>query len=64
MTTTVSTATPIAITTDGRVPNISPQAEVILKHRYFLKNDSGDTIEDSDALFRRVAKAIANVETL
>ena len=64
MTTTVSTATPIAISTDGRDSNISPQAEVILKHRYFLKNDSGDTIEDSDALFRRVAKAIANVETL
>jgi len=35
---------------------------VILNHRYFLKNDDGKVIENGAQLFRRVAKAIAEVE--
>ena len=43
-------------------PLISEQAEKVLKHRYLLKNNDGEIIEDSVALFKRVAKAIASVE--
>ena len=42
--------------------NLSEQAEVVLKHRYFLKDNNNDVIEDADTLFKRVAKAIAAVE--
>ena len=41
---------------------LSEQAQVVLGHRYFLKDDEGETTEDSTALFQRVAKAIAEVE--
>ena len=42
---------------------LSDQAETILKHRYLLKDDGGTPVEDSASLFRRVAKAIASIET-
>ena len=42
---------------------LSDQAQVVLQHRYFLKNDNGQTIENSEELFTRVAKAIAALET-
>ena len=38
---------------------ISENAKVVLEHRYLLKNDSGDVVEDPDGLFRRVASALA-----
>lgn len=41
---------------------ISPQAETVLAHRYYLKDDTSKPLEDSDGLFRRVAKAIASIE--
>ena len=41
---------------------LSPQAETILEHRYYLKNTESEPIEDVDGLFRRVSSAIANVE--
>ena len=41
---------------------ISPQAETVLAHRYYLKDDTSEPLEDSDGLFRRVAKAIASIE--
>ena len=44
------------------VTALSEQAQVVLGHRYFLKDDEGETTEDSTALFQRVAKAIAEVE--
>ena len=50
MTTTISTT------------NISPQAETVLSHRYYLKDGQNEPVEDSTAMFRRVAKAIAAVE--
>ena len=44
------------------VTALSEQAQVVLGHRYFLKDDEGETTEDSNALFKRVAEAIAKVE--
>ena len=44
------------------VTTLSEQAQVVLGHRYFLKDDEGETTEDSTALFKRVAKAISQVE--
>ena len=38
---------------------ISENAEVVLKHRYLLKNDNNEVIETPDQLFRRVANALA-----
>ena len=42
---------------------ISEQAATILQHRYYLKDLEGIPTEDAEGLFRRVAKAIASVET-
>ena len=41
-----------------------PQAEVVARNRYYLKNDQGETTEDSHDLFNREAKAIAKVDDL
>ena len=41
---------------------ITEQAEVILNHRYYLKDKQGDVIEDSSQLFQRVADAISKVD--
>ena len=59
---TISISTDIIKTHDKKDFSLSEQAEVVLKHRYFLKNKEGTIIEDSDALFMRVAKSIASVE--
>ena len=42
---------------------LSDQAEIILNHRYYLKDTENTVIEDAPALFRRVANAIASVDT-
>ena len=42
---------------------LSNQAEIILNHRYYLKDTENTVIEDAPALFRRVANAIASVDT-
>ena len=42
---------------------ITEQAEIILQTRYLLKDEHGDIKENTDQLFRRVAKALAQVET-
>tara|TARA_R110000822_G_scaffold136220_3_gene273733 strand:- start:2384 stop:4333 length:1950 start_codon:yes stop_codon:yes gene_type:complete len=44
--------------------HLSPQAEVVAKKRYYLKNDRGEIIEDAEKMFRRVAKGVASIETL
>ena len=41
---------------------ISPQAETVLNNRYYLKDQQNTPMEDSSAMFRRVAKAIAAIE--
>jgi ribonucleoside-diphosphate reductase alpha chain len=44
--------------------HLSPQAEVVAKKRYYLKNDLGETIENAEGMFKRVAKGVASIETL
>ena len=39
-----------------------PQAEIIAKQRYYLRDEANDILEDSTDLFQRVAQAIAAVE--
>ena len=41
---------------------VSDQAEVILNHRYYLKDKNNKVVEDAGAMFNRVAKAIASIE--
>lgn len=43
---------------------MSPNAILVLKKRYLLKNKEGKIIETPARLFRRVARAIANVDRL
>ena len=65
ITTAATTAMPVPILTmdeQSLDPSLSDQAQVVLKHRYFLKNDDGEIIENGEELFQRVAKAIAEVE--
>ena len=38
---------------------INENAQVVLEHRYLLKDGKGDLAEDPDGLFRRVANALA-----
>jgi len=56
--TSVATTT---LTTHNKA--LSKQAETILEHRYLLKDTKGNVVEDSNTLFKRVAKAISSVET-
>ena len=50
--------------TIGTIPiTLSPQAEIVARKRYFLKDDSNEIVEDARAMFRRVADAVAAVET-
>ena len=44
--------------------HLSPQAEVVAKKRYYLKNDLGETIENAEGMFKRVAKGVASIESL
>ena len=41
---------------------LSQKAEIIASTRYFVRDHSGAVIENSDGMFRRVAKAIARVD--
>ena len=45
-------------------PNISENAMVVLKKRYLRKDAEGNVVETPAQMFRRVARAIAGVETL
>ena len=44
-------------------PSITDQANVILSHRYLLKNSENKVIETPKELFKRVAKAVASIDT-
>jgi ribonucleoside-diphosphate reductase alpha chain len=44
-------------------PSITDQANVILSHRYLLKNSENKVIETPEELFKRVAKAVASIDT-
>jgi len=43
--------------------NLSDQAKVILEHRYLLKNTKSEIVESPIDLFRRVAKAVASIDS-
>jgi ribonucleoside-diphosphate reductase alpha chain len=43
---------------------LSPQAEVIARKRYYVKNDKEEVIENAGGMFRRVAAGVAKVEPL
>jgi len=45
------------------IMEISDIARMILKDRYLLKNEKGETIETPEDLFRRVANSVCEVET-
>ena len=49
-------------TTIFPIPQLAPQAEVIVSKRYYLRNKENEIKEDSPTLFRRVAKTIASGE--
>ncbi len=42
--------------------DISAHSEYLLKARYLLKDNNGETIETPKELFKRVAKAVSNAE--
>ena len=47
------------IISDFKPAEINENAQVVLEHRYLLKDDNGDLAENADGLFRRVADALA-----
>jgi ribonucleoside-diphosphate reductase alpha chain len=44
--------------------DLTPQAETIAKKRYYLKDEAGETVEDSIGMFKRVAKTVGLVEQM
>ena len=50
-------------TTFDEHPSLLNQSEVILEHRYYLRDTEHNLIEDGRGLFQRVARAIAQVDT-
>ena len=42
---------------------LAAQAELVARKRYYLKDDENEPIENADEMFRRVAAAVADVET-
>ena len=44
--------------------DLTPQAETIAKKRYYLKNETGETVENSTDMFKRVAKTVGSVEQM
>ncbi len=45
-----------------RVPDLSDNANVVLERRYLSKDREGNVLEDSDAMFRRVARNLSQAE--
>ena len=43
---------------------ITDNAKKVLQHRYFLKGSDGEPIEDAEIMFRRVARAIAEIDRM
>src|SRR5262249_62373795 len=46
------------------IPEITPNARLVLEHRYLLKDDHGAVVETPDQLFRRGAAAIAGARRI
>ncbi|MFW9906016.1 MAG: ribonucleotide reductase N-terminal alpha domain-containing protein, partial [Candidatus Thorarchaeota archaeon] len=45
--------------TKTKLPNLSPNAKIVLEKRYLKQNERGEVVETPNQLFERVAKAIA-----
>ena len=45
---------------EGEGPHLTENSLRVLAHRYFMKNDKFEPVEDARGMFRRVARAIAN----
>src|SRR5262245_40721892 len=41
---------------------LTPNAKVVVEHRYLLKDETGRLLETSEQMFRRVARVIAEVD--
>ncbi len=48
----------------GGEPPLTDNAKVVLQHRYFLKDNNGNIVEDAKGMFSRVAKAISEIDKL
>ena len=44
----------------GEGPHLTENSVRVLTHRYFMKNDKFEPVEDAPGMFRRVARAIAD----
>ena len=47
---------------EGEGPHLTENALRVLTHRYFMKNDKFEPVEDARGMFRRVARAIAQAD--
>ena len=56
------TAEGIAQRLGDRSPDLSDNADVVLKRRYLSKDREGNVLEDSDGMFRRVANNLSQAE--
>ena len=43
---------------------LATQAELVAQKRYYLKDDENKPVENADDMFRRVASAVGDVETM
>ena len=60
ITSRISLNLPVSELSSGK--KLSEQSEIILNHRYYLKNINSEPIEDANGLFDRVAWALAKVD--
>ena len=61
----ITATTPTKSVQELQQPDLlSEQAQVVLGHRYFLKDENSNVIENGDGLFKRVAKAIASIKKM
>ena len=63
MTITPTQSEPAFLGKSYPISTLSEQAQIVLGHRYFLKDDENTIIEDGEGLFKRVAKAISIIDT-
>ena len=49
----------MTVSEEGEGPHLTENALRVLAHRYFLKNDRFEPVEDARGMFRRVARSIA-----
>ena len=54
----------IAWQVNRRAGDLSPNAEVVLQRRYLSKDRDGNILEDSDGMFRRVARNLSQADML